>query len=451
MGVIFTDKSFSKPDITLKRKYYEGFTLFNKSSGKIGAEDSVGFEETEGGIKTSYGKENFKIGENVFSLPSGVKIRKLMSYTYRSGISDNYENILFVYASDEYLYKYSSDGLIKTNIAFSAPPEGINYRTPQGEDIMLFIGRPYSYKFSGATSTYNIISSVPSSSCAAVHYERLFVVDSSYDAKVCFSAALDIEDWESGIQKAGYMEAYDETGKILRAFTLDNRLYLMRERGITRLRALGDNLNFSLKRVSAFTGKIDGKSCCLCGSRIVFLSDAGIYLFNGESSERVCDELFGRIEDILSYACCFKNRYFVAVKLKGGNAATLCMDVAEKKGFFLPFVTYCPAEYKDDFLFSDGDKIFKLLNENADEECVWESGFTDFSLGGRMKYLKNIFVKGEGDYILTVLSDGGGYAKYSGDNKFSPMLKGRKFNIKISAKNAELKGMEAEIYEDRYY
>lgn len=450
--MIFTDKSFSPPDVSLKRRYYEGFTLFDKSSGKMSAEESLGFEETEDGIKTSYGKEDFKLGESVFALPAGVKVQKLMSYTYRSGVSDNYGNILFIYCSDEYLYKYSAeDGLIKTNIAFSAPPEGINYRTPQGEDIMLFIGKPYSYKFTGVTSTYKIMSSAPSSSCAAVHYERLFSVDSSYDAKVCFSAALDIEDWESGIQKAGYIEAYDDTGKVLRAFALDNRLYLMRERGITRLRALGDNLNFSLRRVSAFTGKIDGKSCCLCGSRIVFLSDAGIYLFNGEKSERVCDELFMRIDEVLSYACFFRNRYFVAVKLKSGETATLCMDAEAKKGFFLPFGTYYPAEFKGDLLFSDGEKILRLSDENEEGECVWESGFTDFSLGGRMKYLKNIFVKGEGDYILTVYADGGGYSKYSSDNKFSPMLRGRKFNIKIAAKKAELKGMEAEIYEDRYY
>lgn len=449
--MIFTDKSFGAPDISLKRKYYDGLALFDKSSDKMSAEKSLGFEECGDGIKTSYGKEAFTLGQNVFVLPSEGNIKKLMSYTYGSGTANNCSQILFIYASDGYLYKYSAtDGIIKTNIYFSAPPEGINYRTPQGEDIMLFIGKPYSYKFDGTTFVYNIMSSVPSSSCAAVHYERLFVVDSSYDAKVCFSAALDIEDWESGIQKSGYVEAYDDVGKILKMFSLNNRLYLMRERGITRFRALGDNLNFSVKRVNVFTGKINGESCCLCGSKIAFLSDSGIYLFNGEKSERICDELFMRTEEILSCACFFKNRYFVAVKLKSGERATLCIDVEKKDGFFLPFPVNNPTEFNGDLLFSDGKHILKLSNDNEDD-CVWESGFTDFSLGGRMKYLKNIFVNGKGDYVLTVYSDCGGYSVYSLDNKFSPMLKGRKFNIKISAKNAELTGMEAEIYEDRYY
>ena len=152
-----------------------------------------------------------------------------------------------------------------------------------GKDVLLLCseGSPLAVLDDGTVTT---VTSAPRFTSVTVHNERVYGTVSGTSEQLWFSDNFDPENWTVSGDEAGYISFQDECGDALAAVSFLGYLYIFREHGIHRLTAYGDQSEFSLKKLFTATGRLYKHTIALCGDRIMFLTDEGIFSFDGYSA-----------------------------------------------------------------------------------------------------------------------------------------------------------------------
>ncbi len=291
-------------------------------------------------------------------------------------------------------------------------------------------------------------------SCAAYHYERLFVAN---DETLNFSAPLNANGWAHSVQNGGYVSLPVFGGKILALVPYKEKLYLFREQGITQVRALGDALNFKAVVLPYACGKILEESVVCCGANVLFCTEGGVYSFNGGTCKRLEGGAF-RKEGVR--AASVGGRYFAAVKTEEGECALYCYDTVEECGYFLSAAATAVATGSA-LLYLAGDGLFQLNERGfcADGEsvCVFESEYSTFGLSVGNKRLTSLSFGGEGSLRVEVKSNRGDKTEIKGRAgeifRLNRALAGNAFSLKISSYDTALRLNEVsvELFEEERY
>lgn len=477
MGIIYK-KEF---ELTCEEseKYFRSLDICrreNERTTRIYPAFCVGFLKEGGAIRSAPSVEK------IFT--SSAQIEKMYAYTY---YDSEYAEKRVLFGIDSSGYVYISDltsAFLKLPVCLGGNVTALTYRDLSGNNLFLFLSDSGAYKYEGNAQTFTLMADVPDCICAQIHGERLFTVDEDgYTLR--FSKALDIEDWTEAEQGAGYVQLPSVKGNIIYMASFKGYLYLFRERGITRFRAMGDNMNFQHKEIDAHCGNIYKDSITVCGEYIAFASDGGVFMFDGDEVKLISDEvaLSVQLQSVTAAAryrgcaimCVSLNSAFPAYGIKGmgtstseaacyaayssyGGKAVLLIDTEKEEAYILPYAVYLAADVGDSLYVYDGDGNLGRLyspDENKSGEyiggalpCVWDSGLTDFSLGDKKKNLRRAYIKGEGDYNVTVYSKNRAIRfSCSGNSVLRPMLYGKEFGIRISGGNAKIYSLEARLSE----
>jgi len=478
MGIIY------KKEISLsgeaKEKYFTELEISrreDKKTSRIYPEFCVGFIKEGGAIRSAPSVKK------IFS--SSAKIEKMYAYTY---VDSSYAKKVALFGVDSSGYIYITDltsAFSKLPVCMGGNVTALPYTDLSGNKLFLFLSDNGAYKYDGNKQTFTLMSAVPNCICAQVHSERLFIV-SADGITVRFSKALDIEDWTEGEQSAGYVQLPSAKGNIISMVSFNGYLYLFRERGITRLRAMGDNMNFQHIEIDAHCGNIYRDSITVCGEYIAFASDGGAFLFDGDEVKLISDEavLSAQLNTVTAAAryrgcalmCLSLNGAFVSDGLRGmgsatseaaayaaygeyGGKAVLIIDPERAEACALPYPVYLAVEAGDSLYVYDSagnlGKLYIPTREQSGEYaggalgCVWDSGLTDFSLGDKKKNFRRAYIKGEGDYLVTVYNEKRAIRfACSGNSVVRPMLFGREFGIRISGGNAKIYSLEVRLNEN---
>jgi len=263
-------------------------------------------------------------------------------------------------------------------------------------------------------SSISVIKNACGGTCAAIHYERLFTAKGH---RVYYSDALDVSGWEHSYDGAGYFDLPSDKGDIIAFQPYKEKLYLFRERGIDRLRALGDNLNFQAVELPFFCGEIRKNSVSPCGEELAFFTENGLYLFNGDVCRRAegsGDFLVGEGEIAAASA---DGKYYAAVPLRRGGRDILVYSYDEKSGYLLGH----GAEKLiggEGILFSEEGKLFRITGEpyffDERREGCYESEWSDFDLPAARKRAVAVYAEGQGSVRLLVRSNEGDFAEAVG-------------------------------------
>lgn len=374
-------------------------------------------------------------------------------------------------------YSDLSAAFASTPVALGGNVTAVPYTDTSGNKLTLFLSDDKAYKYDGATGTFTLMSAVPACVCAQVHSERLFIAEED-GYTVRFSRALDIEDWTEEEQGAGYVELPSKKGDIISMVSFNGYLYLFRRRGITRLRAMGDNMNFQHVELNVHCGEIYKAGIVLCGKYAVFAAEDGVFLFDGTDAELLDDEVISLV-DLSSVSSCarFGSCAVMCVKLKcafpdvglsgisssscegaaysayssDGGRAVLLIDTQRKTACLLPYAACYAANIGTDcYIYDENGRLGRLYENAADGEymggtlsCVWDSGLTDFSLGGGRKLMRRLYIKGEGNYSVAVYNENRTVRfSCSGNSVLRPMLTGREFGLRISSDSARIYSVE---------
>ncbi len=244
-----------------------------------------------------------------------------------------------LFATDGGVYAYLSGKKMLYDVTTMTPIAGIDaapravlsHSTDTGVKGIYCVGENGAYYIRGDSviRTFGI-----GGTCAAMHHGRLFAADGK---RLRFSAPFSIEGvTQTGKDPdgAGYVDFEDGKGDIVALISFRERLYVFFERGIMRMRAEGEALDFAATEMPFAGGSVLPRSAAACGEQICYLTEKGLFAFDGNS----CSLLEQRDEIDPNSAVsgdCYGGNYAAVVGLKNGRKVVYVYDFEEKSGRFL--------------------------------------------------------------------------------------------------------------------
>ncbi|MGI6228861.1 MAG: hypothetical protein ACOYIN_04410 [Christensenellales bacterium] len=334
-------------------------------------------------------------------------------------------------------------------VTVSGDTATVNYNY-NGDDILLISSaRGSTYFWDGGPSAA-LLPHAPAFSSLTRHYERVYGSISGNKNRVWYSSYLNPLDWDASGEGAGYIEFNDEGGEVLKVVSFLSYLFIFRQHEILRLKAFGDQSEFSLSKIFSAAGRIMADSITLCGDRIIFLADDGLFELDGNSTRKIVSEFKKTIaaKDTVS-GCFLHGKYYLAAYVdycdelqpyepfaKGeDNNSIIEYDVATGSVCYmrgldarkllsvdyniaarvLVIFRHYPLAPKLGTIYHEG----RFMGYSAADTLHkhWESPESDLGYPGRKKVIKKIYFTAKGATDLTVCLDGKKtvYKNLSGD------------------------------------
>lgn len=249
-------------------------------TGGIGLDDAAGFLPGFEGMRRDYP-----------ALPAGVTVKGI--FHYRRRFQGNYDDRLVIQSTSGALYYtavFASDtwhAVEGYTLAGDAAAVNYNY---DGKDVLLMCSEESAFAVLDDATVKEVLTA-PRFSSVTVHNERVYGTVRGDSQQLWFSDDFDPENWTVSAEEGGYISFQDECGDALAAVSFLGYLYIFREHGVYRLTAYGDQSEFSLKKLFTATGRIYKDTIVLCGDRIIFLTDEGIFSFDGYTATPAMKEL----------------------------------------------------------------------------------------------------------------------------------------------------------------
>lgn len=423
-------------------------------------------------------------GFSAFTLPfdgsetevtiGGKAIIKVWYYKRFDNPTRKNDDRILLLSEDKRLYNIYVNGLdlgvsLVDERQFEETPEALNYRL-NGEDVMIFCSGKDKMRVYNGVDTPSVVDDAPALSSICVHGERLFATCPDTLNTLWFSDDLDPTNWNISLDEAGYVEMADENGALLRVLSFFNYVYVFRSYGITRFYATGDQSRFSLMHLFVSSDRIIGDTVCVCGDRILFLTQQGLFDFDGSGTTKILDRLSGLFEGAdNSHACAayFGGKYFLACRLnfrdgcrvmcekgdfvnnaivqvdlsdgsvsvaRGVDVASLAAVNAPEKNFLLA----CFRNEKRVAIYDNGGSVFGEAMPKR-----WVCPRTDLDGADRKKLLRYTLIDTEYDVTLCVEADGEEHYRFvrgsSRQQKVPFNVSGRVFRLSISAETDKMK------------
>lgn len=282
---------------------------------------------------TLFGQEYIK----TYTLPVDVtKVKNAWHYRRYDNNGQIVQPLLVVYGDDNKFYcinmSTSTGFLAVQQLQLAGQPLGVNYRL-DNKDCMIFCSTNAEdglYAWDGVNYFQHFANS-PSVSSMALHAGRLFATSIGDKKKLYFSDDLDPRNWEISQDGAGYIEISDERGALNNLIEWNNYLYVIRDYGITRVSAWGEQEDFVIKHLYLSTGKIYSKSAVLCGNCILMLCKDGIYMFDGRNTYKIdmgLDGFFEGVNNDNAIGAYLDGKYYLACKMNFNDNATVGCESA---------------------------------------------------------------------------------------------------------------------------
>jgi len=359
-------------------------------------------------------------------------------YIYNQTTSNRDDKLIIV--DDEYklyyinLYNDKKSLNYIRNITFTSSPIAVRYRL-NGEDVMIFSSESDNMVvWNGYDLPYQVLDA-PKISSMALHYERLFATVDGEKNAVWFSDDLDPTNWSVNLEEAGFIELIDERGALLKVVSFCDYIYIFRENGISRLSAYGDQRNFAISNLFVSSGKIYASSVCVCGDRIFFLANDGLYRFDGVDTVKILDNISTNISNIknqVASACYYNGSYYLACKFKFDSDTDNCdnlfyantlmeIDINNCKlknithGINIKYLTAINTDKLEgvivlanntstnEFLLSKLNYSGKFFNDNLSKK--WISAKSGINNVNNLKTLNKIYIESLGNCSLTIYFD----------------------------------------------
>ncbi len=230
--------------------------------------------------------------------------------------------------------------------------------------------------------------------CAAMHHGRLFVASGTrlrFSAPFSTAGLLQAERDPDG---AGYIDFEDGKGSILALVPFRGKLYLLFERGIMRMRAEGEALDFGAAEMPFRGGKILRGSVADVGNRICYMTQDGLFSYDGSCDYHDTPEEVDLSLPVSAYAC--NGKYAAAVTLRSGKKALYLYDFARKERRYLLAEGLLAG---DGEYFLAGAGVYRLTERGLPlgEDCSAE-----IALCSPPRALAWVRVEGEGQFELRI-------------------------------------------------
>lgn len=457
------------------------------------AKNTFNFDFTDGALKDGIGinAPAFKYDSLDLSLvknlnyPNSYPVLGCWYFNMWDNVANMYTPYILIYMGDgKIYYNYLNDhyGTVYEAIGmtFEDLPIVTQYNL-NGEDVLLIFGEKegmYVYK---PTTKAKKIENVPAISSMAVHYERLFITTVGEKKSIWFSDDLDPTNFNVSSSEGGFIEMVDDFGKLNKVLSFKNYLYVFRDYNIAKVSAFANQNEFSVNQLYVSNGQIFDKSVVVCGNKILFLAQDGIYSFNGNSCAKLSlniDKMFEGVDNRKSIAGYSDGYYYLACRLnfldneKVGcenqdnfvNNALLKINVTTGqlsilRGYDITNINVIK-DILDNYVIvvvrKDRARTLGMIDSSGEffgepTYKVWESAKTDLGYPDKMKIINEISLDTLADCTIEIsYDDNCKKYKLKGKSKnqvIRPYVKGYKIAYKIisNSKNNRISNPEIKV------
>ncbi len=215
------------------------------------------------------------------------------------------------------------------NINLSSVPVVLNYNL-NGEDSVLICSEEGMWVFNLTSSYATKIENAPQIKSMCLHYERLFAITHNDHNAVWFSDDLNPTNWNVSLNEAGFIKFNDERGMVNKIVSFNDYVYVFRDYGISKITAYAQQTEFSANQLFVSSGKIYGNSVCVCGDKILMLTQNGIYVFDGYSTTKLnlnINKLLENTQNPFVQSCYSNGKYYLACNLNFNDGKQIGCEV----------------------------------------------------------------------------------------------------------------------------
>lgn len=386
-----------------------------------------------------------------------------------------YENYL-IFQTDEgnfYLLDIASniDFVLQIgNLNLTEVPVVLNYNL-NGEDSILICSPSGMWYWNTTLVNAVKVENAPKIKNMCLHYERIFATIENDRNEIWFSDDLNPTNWNVSLTEAGFIKFSDERGIVNKVVSFNDYVYVFREYGISRLTAYASQEEFSITQLFVSSGKIYGNSVCVCGDRILMLTQNGIYVFDGYSTTKLNLSIDNLIKNAQNQSVCSaycNGKYYLACNLNFNdniqigcenntnfvNNALLELDLETNtlnimRGVDIRHlnavtddkISKVIACYFENNSFNFGEiGNFGGVYGTSLNKC-WKSPLSDCGYPEKQKVVKNIFLKSNVPVKITIRTENATktYNAKPKNNliKINTLIKGNLFAIDFETSSAE--------------
>lgn len=423
------------------------------------AELSFNFACQDGALSDGVGLKEFSypLGDLtvVPSLPVGTVPLKTYYYKRYDYETESSDDRLLVYAGDGKIYESRTSAAepIMSAVAgldFASAPDAVSYKL-SGDDVIIFSGGGLMKIYDGSSVT--LVEGVPEVTSMCMHNERLFVTTGGEQTSLWFSDDFDPTDFYVSLDEAGFIDFQDGRGRLLKAVSFNNYVYVFRNYGISRVYAYGDQKEFSVQGLYLGSGRIYKNAIVECGNRIIYLAEDGFYSFDGLYSSRIItslDKYLSGVDNDDAVGRYYNGKLYMALNMRLDKKISRVLVVYDgksggvyvSKGLRVRDVCTVAANGFSALVFvcDNTPKLGTLTNSarafNRPLKKLWRSNFTDFGIASE-KFLDKITLYASKNITLTVKSDEGSVrTAIRGGNRLQSVsvgLRGTAFSVEIKA------------------
>lgn len=400
----------------------------------------------DGALKTGIGFKNLTLplntttGERTITYPANYgNIDGFWVFERYSDALNSETTLFFVHTEDGKIYSqslYSDSTLFGffLNWTYSGKPKVLFHKYNNSEVAILASESDYLALWTG-NGTPSKIENTLNLTSICLHYERLFATVGGRRNLVRFSEEMDLTEWEESATQGGFIELLDERGQCNKLISFNDYVYIIREHGISRLSAYGDQSSFSVSHLFVSADKIYENTAILCGNRIIFVANDGLYSFNGVSATKYnfkLNSMFNREKLQTAFACYFDGKYYLACNLNfdddqnigvesGSYTNNALVEFDLKSGEYnivrgVDIIHLCPIIdnklHKLAVIFGDSEHR-KVIGEMTNDGCFfgtpmqknWTSPMSDFGYPNKTKIVREVHIYTKYDITVCVKSE----------------------------------------------
>ncbi len=360
-----------------------------------------------------------------------------------------------------------------SNKPFSDIPTILNYKLNGNYALLISSVDGFFYWCPDVNQSFVEVTDAPNINSICLHNERAFATVGVKKEEVWFSKELDPTNWKTSLKDGGFISFVDDRGQCNKVVSFLDRVYVFRDYGINRIMGYGNQTEFDVSELYVSSGQIHTKTICVCGDRILMLTDNGLYCFDGTSTTKLniyINELLTKATNKNAVATYFNGKYYLAcfVPFNDGkrvgsedapsssraNNALIELDINTNSINILRGVEITDLKVISDNLVSKLvvcilDKGTYKLGELTNSGTVfgvptaklWQSPLSNFGYPEKIKFIKDVYITSKHPVTVTIRNEKGSMkvTKTPMNNliRISPKISGKLLAIDFESNLAE--------------
>ncbi len=402
-SVLKTDNKKKRVRITKFNAYMGiGNDGLGSDAGVLNAVESLNCDCADGGLRAGPGIRvcTDRVGRMI-QVPTGAaEVTKIYPVVLKT--ENGYKETVSIITADGALCVYDDvEGTFKEKGYVTADAIAVTAMDGELEAKTVFMGEGGAVVYDSAGARFVGPEGVSNAGCICGN--RLFMAVEPFS--VAYSEALSVENFAVSIDDGGVIHFPTEFGKILSLIAVEEYVYIVYERGVSRLKSAGAAREFRLERLAYGGGSILAGSAANLGGVLVFLAEDGGYRVKGNKTERAWKKTLVlplRGGQVCDHAVS-EGKYLVRYIDENGWKRTAALDAEGESGFYIFDAPALSGGMGNAYCCFDGEicRIVKDGELPTGSAYRFVSEKTDFGVTGR-KLLKSLRFKGTGSFRVNV-------------------------------------------------